>query len=129
LLQSMRVVGSHLGQFIQRMRSQDLVRRNAERMAEIVALQGRLADPVLDMAGIWQTLVDIARRLIGTGEALLQLVEDASFVYVAASEGARRLVGARIAAADNFSAAVASLGKPIRCDDALTDARIDPEAA
>src|SRR5581483_5142100 len=95
----------------------------------IIAVQARLADAQLDLDAVCDLLVAAALKVIGVGAAAIQFVDDGQFVYRAATDGARHLIGMRTPMRGNFSAAVVSSGQPVKCDDAENDPRIDPAAA
>jgi diguanylate cyclase (GGDEF)-like protein/PAS domain S-box-containing protein len=109
--------------------SEEALRRHGEQLAGIIALQTQLADDKLDVRGICNLVVDATRRLIGTGAAAIQFVEGDEFVYFAATEERKQLVGARTSLEGNFSAAILESGKAILCDDTQSDPRIDAAAS
>ncbi|HZQ73166.1 MAG TPA: EAL domain-containing protein [Burkholderiales bacterium] len=113
----------------ERIASEEALRRNSARLAEIIAVQARLADAQLDLDAVCDLLVAAALKVIGVGAAAIQFVDDGQFVYRAATDGARHLIGMRTPMRGNFSAAVVSSGQPVKCDDAENDPRIDPAAA
>jgi len=129
LLEAAGVIGSQIGEFVRRKHGEQSLRDHDARLAKIVALQGRLADERLDVDQISATMVNEAREIIGTGAAAIQFVENEHFVYRAATEGARHLVGVKIPLEGNFSAAVVESGQALLCTDTENDPRIDAVAS
>ena len=103
--------------------------QSGERQRRIIAVQTRLSDEQLDLRAIYELVVETTRQIIGTGAAAIQFVERDEFVYVAASEERRQIVGARTSLKGNFSAAILESGKAILCEDTQTDPRIDAAAS
>ncbi|HUQ73498.1 MAG TPA: EAL domain-containing protein [Burkholderiales bacterium] len=105
------------------------LREHGERLAGVMALQDELGDEKLDVGAMCQRVVEKTRELVGTGAATIQFIDGDDFVYSAATQAAKHLVGSRTPLKGNFSAAILESGQAILCDDTQTDPRINADAA
>lgn len=69
-----------------------------------------------------------ARTLTGATAAVVELAEGDEMVYRAATGTAAAFIGLRIPRAGSLSGLCVQEGRALRCDDALTDERVDREA-
>jgi diguanylate cyclase (GGDEF)-like protein/PAS domain S-box-containing protein len=123
LLQTLRIIGAQLGQFLRRKQGEEAVRRHGVRLVEVIELQARLADENLDVEAIANLLVEKTREIVGIGAVVLQLVENDHFVTYAATPDAKQVIGEKTGLEGSISSAVLKTGAAIRCDDTETDPR------
>jgi len=93
----------------------------------IIAVQQEIVETDLALDHVMNVVARAARRLTGSDAAVVELAEGDDMVYRAAAGAARQHVGLRLSAA-SLSGLCVRLNQPLRCDDCMTDDRVDRAA-
>ena len=112
----------------ERERAEAEVRREADRLAAVVATQQEIATAAADLGRVMQVVADRVRDLTGAGGAVVELAEGEDLVYRAASGAAAPFVGLRVRVAASLSGLCVRTGAVLRCDDTDADPRVDAAA-
>ena len=99
-----------------------------ETLEGIVATLKELPSSGLDLAGVMNLMTARAQELTGGTGAAIKFVEDHEMVCRAASGTAAGWIGMRLPRQGSLSGLAVETGGPLVCDDAETDARVDPVA-
>jgi PAS domain S-box-containing protein len=121
-------IASQIGQFIERKRAEEALRRDRERLRAVIATQHAVATAPRDLPTVMNTLVERTRELTGADGAVIELAEGEWMVYRAGSGTAATHVGVRVPIASSLSGQCVREGQLLRCDDSETDPRVDREA-
>lgn len=121
-------IAGQIGQFIERKRAEEALRKDRERLRAVIATQHAVATAPRDLATVMNTLVERTRELAGADGAVIELAEDDWMVYRAGSGTAAPHVGVRVAIASSLSGQCVREARLLRCDDSETDPRVDREA-
>jgi PAS domain S-box-containing protein len=121
-------IAGQVGQFIERMRAEEALRRDRERLRAVIATQHAVATAPRDLATVMNTVVERTRELAGADGAVIELAEGDWMVYRAGSGTAATHVGVRVALAASLSGRCVREGRLLRCDDSETDPRVDRDA-
>lgn len=103
-------------------------RRDAERLAAVVATQQAVVTAGLEMTDLMTVVAERCQALTRAGGAAIELVEGEEMVYRAASGTAAPFVGLRLGVAGSLSGLSVRTGEILRCDDAQQDPRADQNA-
>jgi signal transduction histidine kinase/DNA-binding NarL/FixJ family response regulator/HPt (histidine-containing phosphotransfer) domain-containing protein len=121
-------IADQIGQFIERKRAEEALRKDRERLSAIIATQHAVATAPRDLATVMNTLVERARELTGADGAVIELAEGDWMVYRAGSGTAAKHVGERVAIGSSLSGQCVREARLLRCDDSETDPRVDRDA-
>ena len=121
-------IAGQIGQFIERMRAEESLRRDRERLSAVIATQHAVATAPRDLTTVMNTLVERTRELTGADGAVIEIAEGEWMVYRAASGTAAKHVGVRVPIGSSLSGLCVREGRLLRCDDSETDPRVDREA-
>lgn len=101
-----------------------------EKLLEVIAMQTEVAGLGLDL-DLGRLLDLVAQRtlsLVDADGAVLEMAEGDEMVYRAAAGMAEGSLGLRLKRSHSLSGLCVAEGRPLRCDDALTDPRADRAA-
>jgi PAS domain S-box-containing protein len=118
-------IAGQIGQFIERKRAEEALRRDRERLSAVIATQHAVATAPRDLPTVLNTVVERARELTGADGAVIELAEGEWMVYRAASGTAAAHVGVRVPIATSLTGLCVREGQLLRCDDSETDPRVD----
>jgi PAS domain S-box-containing protein len=121
-------IAGQIGQFIERKRAEEALRRDRERLRAVIATQHAVATAPRDLAAVMNTLVERARELTGADGAVIELAEGDWMVYRAGSGTAATHVGVRVAIPASLSGQCVREARLLRCDDSEADPRVDRDA-
>ena len=121
-------IAGQIGQFIERTRAEESLRRDRERLSGVIATQHAVATAPRDLATVMNTLVERTRELTSADGAVIELAEGEWMVYRAASGTAAKHVGVRVPLGSSLSGLCVREGRLLRCDDSELDPRVDREA-
>jgi PAS domain S-box-containing protein len=121
-------IAGQIGQFIERRRAEEVLRRDRERLRAVIATQHAVATAPRDLATVMNTLVERTRELAGADGAVIELAEGEWMVYRAGSGTAATHVGVRVPIASSLTGQCVREGRLLRCDDSETDPRVDRDA-
>jgi diguanylate cyclase len=105
-------------------RSQVLI----DRLLMIINTQTEIAKLGLDLPGVMSLVAQRAQELTRADGAVVELAEGEDMVYDAVSGIAQGQLGLRLKRSGSLSGLCVDAGKPLRCDNAETDSRVDREA-
>jgi diguanylate cyclase (GGDEF)-like protein len=97
-------------------------------LMEIIKAQTEIAKLGLDLGGVVSFVADRVQGLTQAGGAIVELAEGDEMVYRAAAGMAQSQLGMRLKRVGSLSGMCVEQGRPLRCDDSETDARVDREA-
>lgn len=100
----------------------------ADKLLEIIALQGDVVRLGLDLGGVMQLVVDRLPALLGADGAAIELAEGEHMVYRAASGIAGCSLGLRVDRRRSLSGLCVERAELLVCDDAEQDPRVDLSA-
>jgi diguanylate cyclase len=103
-------------------------RAEAERLAQIVAVQHEVAWHRLDLQAAMETITERTQVLTGADGCVIEMLEGMEMVYRAASGTAARYIGLRLKAETSLSGRCAWEQVVLRCEDTETDDRVDRDA-
>jgi PAS domain S-box-containing protein len=121
-------IAGQIGQFIERKRAEETLRRDRERLRAVIVTQHAVATAPRDLTSVMNTLVERTRELAGADGAVIELADNDWMVYRAASGTAASHVGVRVLIHSSLSGQCVREGRLLRCDDSETDPRVDREA-
>jgi PAS domain S-box-containing protein len=121
-------IAGQVGQFIERKRAEEALRRDRERLSAVIATQHAVATAPRDLATVMNTLVERTRELTGADGAVIELAEGEWMVYRAGSGTAAPHVGVRLPIASSLTGQCVREERLLRCDDSETDPRVDRDA-
>jgi signal transduction histidine kinase/DNA-binding NarL/FixJ family response regulator len=121
-------IAGQIGQYIERTRAEDSLRRDRERLSAIIATQHAVATAARDLATVMNTICERTHELTGADGGVIELAEGDWMVYRAASGTAAKHVGVRVPIGSSLSGTCVRQKKLLRCDDSETDPRVDREA-
>jgi PAS domain S-box-containing protein len=101
---------------------------SVERLLAVIDVQNEVASSGLDLEEVMRLVVRRAQELTAADAGVVELVEGDEMVYRAASGSAAEHVGLRLATAASLSGRCVLEDRPLRCDDADEDSRVDAEA-
>lgn len=113
------------------MTSSSLPVPRVERLLAVIELQNALLASRLEVADVLQTVVDRALSMTAATGAVLELAEGEEYlVYkaVAGSPATLASLGVRVSRAGSLSGLCVRERRPLTCDDASCDPRVDAEA-
>ncbi len=99
-----------------------------EELLEVIAIQTEVARLGLDLGGLMNLVVNRTLGLAGAEGAVVEMAEDDDMVYRAAAGLAQGSLGLRLRRGASLSGLCVLQGQSQRCDDALTDPRVDRAA-
>lgn len=114
--------------YITGMFANDILRENAARLMGIIKTQTEIAKLGLDLSGVMTLVAERAQEMTAADGAVIELAEGDEMVYRAACGMAAPQLGLRLGRAGSISGLCVEVGKPLRCDDAETDTRVNREA-
>jgi diguanylate cyclase (GGDEF)-like protein len=94
----------------------------------IVAAQTEIVSSALELNGVMDLVCREARKLTHADGAVLEIAEGDVMVYRAAAGSAVGHLGLALKQDGSLSGACVAAGRPLRCDDAATDERVDRAA-
>jgi PAS domain S-box-containing protein len=121
-------IAGQIGQFIERRRAEEALRRDRERLSAVIVTQHAVATAPRDLATVMNTLIERTRELTGADGAVIELAEGDWMVYRAGSGTAAPHVGVRVPIASSLTGQCVREGRLLRCDDSETDPRVDRDA-
>jgi GAF domain-containing protein len=121
-------IAGQIGQFIERKRAEETLRRDCERLRAVIATQHAVATAPRDLTTVMNTLVERMRELADADGAVIELAEGEWMVYRAGSGTAAPHVGVRVPIASSLTGLCVREGRLLRCDDSETDPRVDRQA-
>ena len=117
----------------QRRRRQDqgatsTLRAQVDRLTIITELQRQIANANDEPAALIDSVLAQAQALTGASGGAVEMIDGEEMIYRAASGALAGQVGLRLRAATSLSGRCAREQRALRCDDALTDPRVNAEA-
>jgi len=97
-------------------------------LLQIIETQTEIAGLGLDLGGVMALAAKRCCRLTNADGAVVELAEGDEMVYRASSGTAEGLLGLRLQRSGSLSGLCVAEGRPLRCDDAETDPRVDRDA-
>lgn len=101
---------------------------NTDRLLDVIRTQTDIAKLGLDLGGVMALVAERAQRITRAFGAVVELAEGDDMVYRAAAGVAGPHLGMRLARATSLSGLCIREGRPLNCEDAETDTRVDREA-
>ena len=102
-------------------------RTEADRLRMVVETQSEITGSRLDVEEVMRRVVERAQEITSGNAAVVEIADGDEMVYRAASGTARQFLGLRIDASKGLAGLCMDTGQLLRCDDAGTDPRVDPE--
>jgi diguanylate cyclase (GGDEF)-like protein len=96
-----------------------------ERLLEVIQIQTEIAKLGVDLGNVMALVAERSLSLTGADGAVIELSEEDEMVYRASSGIAQPMLGLRLRRDGSLSGLCVAEGKPLRCDDSETDARVD----
>jgi len=96
-------------------------------LMEIIRLQTEIAKLGLDLSGVVNAVVERIPTITNAEGAIVEYAEGNDMVYRGASGIARPLLGTRVKREASLSGLCVRQGQILRCDDTMTDSRVDRE--
>lgn len=109
-------------------RELETTRKRLERLLGVIRMQTEIAKQGLDLGGVISVVAQRAQVLTGANGAVVELAEGEEMVYRAAAGIAEVQLGLRLRRDGSLSGLCVASGRPLLCDDAATDPRVDRAA-
>jgi CHASE3 domain sensor protein len=103
-------------------------RKEAERFAQIVAIQRNIAGHSLNLQDAMQAMTERTQDLTDADGSIVEMLEGDEMVYRAANGAGRQHIGLRLRAEGSMSGLCVRENAILKCDDSEADARVDREA-
>jgi diguanylate cyclase (GGDEF)-like protein len=100
----------------------------SDRLMGVIQTQTEIAKLGLDLGGVMSFVAERAQMLTAADGAVVELAEQDDMVYRASTGIAEGQLGLRLKRVGSLSGLCVKEGKPLRCDNADEDARVDREA-
>lgn len=123
-----RFVGGVAVDITERQKVEEILRRNAEHLTEIIETQNDIAVSQLNLEKVMNLIVERVQNLTGASGAVIELIEGDEMVYRAAAGQASDYLGLRLKLDNSFSGLCVRTGKIFICDDTEKDPRVDLKA-
>lgn len=106
----------------------ETTRKKLERLLGVIRMQTEIARQGLDLGGVMAVVAQRAQLLTGADGAVIEMAEGEDMVYRLAVGIAETQLGLRVRRSGSLSGLCVTSGRPLRCDDARTDDRVDKKA-
>lgn len=106
----------------------DVWQLSREQLLSLIRLQTDIAKHGLNIGDILDLATQRSMALTGADGAVIELAENAHLVYRAAAGIGSKQLGLRIPGANSLSGLCIETGRPLRCDDAIIDTRVDRDS-
>ncbi len=114
-------------QIAERLKTEEWLRRDAERLAAVIATQHDIATAELDLLRVMHLITERTQKITGASGAVILLPNGEDMVYRVASGSAAPHVGLRVKMEGSFSGQCFRSGEVLRCNNAEADTRVSDD--